>query len=218
MNEIIPTIVPESFADLSAKASVLSGFSQSLHIDAADGVFAPNLTWLPSGEKLPDADRIFYEAHLMLSDPHQKGVDFAQAGAKRIIGHAEAFSGAEAVFAAFDAWHEAGAIETGMALLLDTPLEAIRPYLVRCDVAHVMTIGRIGTQGIPFDERSLIRIQELHRAYPSLMISVDGGENEESIVKTARAGARRFAVGSAFTAAADPRAVYTRLVETANAV
>ncbi len=213
MREIIPTIVPESYEDMCAKASVLSAIASSLHIDAADGAFAPVRTWLPSGEKLPNDESIVYAAHLMVSDPHEKGVDFARAGARRIIGHIEAFQESETVFSAFDAWREAGAHEVGLALLLDTPWETIEPYLTHCDVIHLMTIAHIGKQGIPFDERSLAKIEAMHRRHPDILISVDGGEDAAHIPETARAGAQRFAVGSAITNAEDPARVYKELCE-----
>ncbi|MEK7509423.1 MAG: hypothetical protein AAB605_01795 [Patescibacteria group bacterium] len=218
MREVIPTIVPESFADLIAKQSVLGAFASAIHIDVADGVFAPNMTWLPSGEELPDTGRIVYEAHLMVSTPLDVGLAFVRAGARRIIGHIEAFGSAETVFSAFDAWRAAGAREVGLALLLETSLKAIEPYLSRCDVVNMMTIATIGRQGIPFDARSIARIEQFHIMFPNVTIAVDGGENEEHIAQTGRAGATRFVVGSAIAQAADPRAVYSQLLERANAV
>jgi len=216
--EVIPTIVPETFADLSAKQSVLGAFAPALHIDVADGVFAPTQTWLPAGETLPEHNRIFHEAHLMVSEPHEVGLTFARAGAKRVVGHVEAFKSAEAVFSTFDAWRAAGASEVGLALLLDTPLATVEPYLARCDSITLMTIATIGRQGIPFDPRAVARVRELHEKHPELAIAVDGGVSESNIAELARAGASRFSVGSALAKADDPRAVYDRLLERANAI
>ena len=217
MKEVLPTIVPETFADLSGKVNTLRSFASNIHIDAVDGVFAPNTTWLP-GEKLPDAQDIFYEAHLMVSDPHTIGINFARAGARRIIGHVEAFVNADAVSAAFDAWRTAGATEVGLALLIDTPLTLIEPYITHVDVVHLMTIPTIGSQGMMFDERSFARIEELHRIHPSLTISVDGGIMHDLIPKLITAGATRLSIGSAIQNADDPAIVYKSLLEEANRV
>jgi len=218
MHEIIPTIVPTTFEELAAHIERLSTFARTIHIDAADGVFAPNLTWLPrEGEHLPHPE-IAYEAHLMVSEPLSLGTQFAKAGAKRIIAHLEAFSGGEAIADAFSAWRAAGASEVGLALLLDTSLERIGPYVAQCDVVHLMTIATIGKQGNPFEPRSIQRVAEFHAQHPTTIISVDGGETIDVVDDLARAGATRFSIGSALSLSTEPAAVYKRLLDAAGAV
>lgn len=211
MNEIVPTIVPTTFAALSEAVERYASFAPQLHLDCADGIFAPNLTWLPEHETLPHSEHILFEAHLMVADPHMHGVAAAHAGARRIIGHIEAFNDTAAVHAAFKAWKEAGAEEVGLAMLCTTSRERIEQLIVECDVLQVMTIASIGTQGNPFDPQSIRRIEEIHHAHPDVCISVDGGLTKEHIATAARAGARRFAVGSTLAQAADPLSMYKEL-------
>lgn len=218
MKEIIPTIVPDSFADLSAKSALLGSFARTLHIDIGDGVFSPKKTWTPEGQQIfPESDHVFFEAHLMVRDPLEIGLRCIIAGAKRIIAHLEAFPDAGAVTAACDAWKAAGA-EVGLALLLESPIESLQPHLTEVSVVHFMTIASIGVQGIPFDVRSIARIAAFHAQHPDMCISVDGGQDESCIQDVARAGVRHFAVGSAIATASDPATVYRRLSALVNTV
>lgn len=217
--EIIPTVVPQSFDDITAAKARYGAYATSIHIDAADGVFAPNATWLPvSGEKLPDAANITYEAHLMIENPLSIGVSFARAGAKRIIGHVEAFQNAECAREAFDMWLKAGAREVGVAILLDTPLQELMPYSGLTDSVLVMTIAKIGKQGAPFDERGTLRVREIRKRYPDFVIAADGGISEKNIAVLASAGATRFCSGSSLAKAKDPAKAYSQLLNAASSV
>lgn len=218
MREIIPTIVPQSLEDVSMISSAYS-FSSSLHIDAADGRFAPNVTWIPGeGEKLPSLDAFRYEAHLMVENPESIGIRYAHAGAVRIIAHIEAFEHAGDIPHAVAAWKEAGAIEVGLAIKIDTPLETLTPYAPLIDCILVMTIAEIGVQGKPFDMRGIERIAALTERFPDLVIQTDGGISIDNALEVARAGAKRLCVGSALSLAQEPAAVYKRLFDIVNAI
>ncbi len=218
MIEIIPTVVPQSFDDIIAAKARYFAFSKNMHIDAVDGIFAPNRTWMPlSGEKLPEAASILYEAHLMIDNPLSYGVSFARAGAKRIIAHVESFNNAECAQEAFDMWQKAGAKEVGVAINFDTRLEELAPYAVLCDFVHVMTIRTIGKQGAPFEEDSIARVADLHLRYPGMTISVDGGAGADSIPRLEEAGATRFCVGTALAKAKDPAKEYSHLLTAGSA-
>lgn len=212
MIEIIPTVVPDSYEDIDAFVARNRGFSHAFHIDAADGIFAPNKTWMPdAGDRFPDADTLFYEAHLMVVEPEIAGKAFIASGGKRIIAHVQAFGSSDEAKRTFDLWKASGAAEIGVALLIDMPLEALDEYVLICDCVTLMSIPRIGVQGIPFDERAYGRVADLHARYPELRIEVDGGVGEMQIAALARAGASRFSIGSALAKAPDPAAMYRKL-------
>lgn len=211
MADIIPTVVPKTLDDV-VKARKRYPFAASLHVDIADGIFAPNTTWAISPtEKLPEAAAANYEVHLMVQNPLQAGLSFARAGASRIIGHVEAFDHAERAQEAFDMWQKAGAKEVGIAILMETSLEELTFYVGLCDFVHMMTIATIGKQGIPFDPRSIERVATLHKRYPHITISVDGGESKDTIGQLLDAGATRFCVGSALSKAKDAEKEFARL-------
>ena len=222
--QIIPTnTCPPNLAELSARSALFAQFSDWVQLDVSDGIFTPERSW-PYGEgqwvelealaaeaKLPSAPDLKYETHLMVEEPREIGLRLAEAGVRRIIGHVEAFADEKEIHTALGAWRSAGALEVGLAILLDTPLPVLEPMIPACNVVQVMSIATLGRQGAPFDTRVITRIEELHASYPELVISVDGGVSEKNIIELVRAGATRFGVGSAITKAADSKAAYEKL-------
>ena len=206
--EIIPTVVPHSFEDVRA-AAARNPFARSLHVDFADGLFTPNTTWFPTSKRNLAIDGVTLEAHLMVKEPREMGMLLAASGFARIIGHIEAMD--EDVEATLSAWRGSGAREVGLGVLFATHLEAIYPYIPKCDVIQMMSIRSIGVQGIPYESSAPDRIALLHREYPELLIADDGGVSEANIAELAKAGVRRFCVGSALSKASEPEAVYKRL-------
>lgn len=212
--EINPTIVPDSFSDIERESARYAHFASYFQIDVADGKFAPNTTWLPEGgEKLPEDHS--YEVHMMVADPIPIGTAFARMGAKRIIAHVEALPDSRSASESFQEWKDAGVDSVGLAVLLQTPFVNVEPYLENIDFVLLMTIARIGVQGIPFEESSIDRVAEFARMHPHVQIAVDGGVSEKTIQKLVRAGATRFGVGSAIARSDDPARAFVRLHELA---
>lgn len=208
--EIIPTVVPSSLADIEAVADRVSSFAHTLHIDIADGTFAPNTTWMPHGEQFTTRPGLLYEVHLMVALPKEIGLACIAAGARRVIGHIEAMQ--ENTPEIFDAWKRAGAAEVGAGLLFPTPLDVLDPYVDSCDVVQMMAIKEIGVQGLPFAPEAPARVAQLHQRHPKLLLSVDGSVNETTIGDLARAGAQRFCAGSVLSKSPNPLATYTSLI------
>ena len=217
MIQIIPTCVPSSAEALAAGADAVRAYARSIHVDITDGLFAPAITWpyVKKGEfgkfNLAGTRGLVTEVHLMIQNPRALGIEFALAGAERILGHVEAFTSPDAASGALREWKENGAREVGLGALLPTSIELIEPFVPLCDVVHLMTIASIGTQGIPYDARGMARIAEFHARFPDIPISVDGGVSEKNIAELVRAGARRFGVGSALSKAENPAAAYEAL-------
>ena len=213
--EIIPTIVPASLAEVGEVSERYALFASFFQIDVADGVFAPNTTWLPSlGDTLP---RNFgYEVHLMVAEPRSIGTLFAKAGARRLIVHVETLRDVESSKQMFEEWKSAGVESVGIAALFQTPLERLEPYLLLVDFVQLMTIARIGVQGIPYDASAPARVAQFREQHPDVLISIDGGVAESNIQELARAGASRFGVGSAISRATESAAAYQRLLDLAN--
>ncbi len=113
------------------------------------------------------------------------------------------------------AWKAAGAAEVGLGVLFDTPLERLDAFAEACDVVQMMSIGSIGVQGIPYEPEAPSRMGQLRARHPNLLIADDGGVSEANIAELARAGVRRFCVGSALSRAGDPTAAYQRLMQLA---
>ncbi len=211
---ILPTIVPDTFAGIEETSEKYSSFASFFQIDLADGKFAPNTTWLPKGDEMLPKN-FLYEVHMMVADPHEVGLTCAKMGAHTLIGHAEAFGSAERANRAFDAWKIAGAQAVAVAILLDTPVEDIELYLPSVDFVLFMTIAKIGVQGFPFEERSIAKIAAFKEQHPDVVVAVDGGVSEKNIAALTEAGATRFGVGSAISKSVDQKGSYEKLLSLA---
>lgn len=221
---VIPTVVPRDFAEIKAYAERCSEYTDSLHIDVTDGAFASSVTWPLANpnqaQEVAAFSRIIgfplkLEAHLMVQSPENLGSQFAQAGFQTVIGHIEAFEDAAHARQALERWKKSGAQEVGIAILLETPLEILDEAIPSCDLVHMMSIAKIGSQGQNFDDRVLTRVEELHAKYPDLLVSVDGGVTEATVESLVRAGANRMTVGAALSRSTEPAATYARILERA---
>jgi ribulose-phosphate 3-epimerase len=219
MMEIIPTCVPRARDELAECARVARAFSPWIHVDIDDGAFTSARSWpyaLNGTVEMFDLaalDGLKAEVHLMVEEPREIGLRFAGAGAARISGHVEGFADATGARAAIAAWRAMG-VEVGLSILLDTPLAVAEPLIPSCDFLTVMSIATVGLQGAPYDDRARERVEELHAKYPNLVIEVDGGVSEVNVAALARAGAARFAVGSAIMKAEDPAGAYKTIHDT----
>ncbi|MDP3645772.1 MAG: hypothetical protein Q8R25_01660 [bacterium] len=215
--EIIPTCVPHDVRDLGTSAERARSFTQKLHIDVDDGIMTSAMTWpytspgVFADVTLTPIAGMEASVHLMVKDPRAIGTAFAFAGALSIVAHIESFASPGDVRDTLNVWRHSGALEVGLSILIDTPLEKLQPVIDVCDVIQVMSIGRIGLQGASFDERAVARVQELHSRYPHRIIAVDGGINENNIAELLKAGATRFGVGSAIMKDPNPIEAYARV-------
>ncbi len=95
-------------------------------------------------------------------------------------------------------------IEIGLAVNFETPITKILDHVLECDFIHLMSIARIGAQGIPFEEGIFDKIGELRSSYPETIIAVDGGVSIENAERLVEAGVERLCIGSVIWSAADP--------------
>lgn len=226
MIEVIPTnTCPPDFAELAHRSEAFLKFAPHVQLDIDDGIFAPEISWpykegqwkelesmIEKGEKLPYVDILKYEIHLMVEEPLHIGELLARMGASRILAHIESFKSDEVVQKTFATWRAAGVSEIGLAIRINTPLERLEPFIAAISAVQIMSIATLGKQGAPFDPHAVARIQTLHEKHPSLTIAVDGGVSEQNIASLARAGARRFGVGSAISKAENPAHMYRGLL------
>lgn len=227
VTQVIPTnTCPKTLEELTVRSKAFSAYAPVVHLDVSDNKFAPTQSWPffdaqwqeleamgVGSNKMPLVNApLQYEVHLMIENPLSAGVAFARAGVERIIAHVEAFRHADGARDAFNMWRLSGAKEVGLAILMDTPLETLRPFADICDEFLVMTIATVGKQGIPFDDRGIERVQELHKRHPEIAVAADGGVSAANIRLLANAGATRFCVGSAIEKQPEPAQAYASLL------
>ena len=113
--------------NLEAAARRLSPWTDSFHLDAADGHFVPSLLFFPDLIRaIRPHTTVPFHVHLMAEHPSQLASEFLDAGADLLTVHVE--NGEREAGAAIEKAlrHGCGA---GVALKLETPVRAMLPYL-----------------------------------------------------------------------------------------
>ena len=96
-----------------------------LHVDVMDGHFVPNVTiGPPVVASLRHHTPLYFDCHLMMTDPGKYLKDFAEAGADGCTVHVEVGNTDELIAQ----MRELG-LRAGLALNPDTPFDAVQPYL-----------------------------------------------------------------------------------------
>ncbi len=171
-----------------------------LHIDVADGHFAPALLFFPDlMAAMKAVTRIPLHVHLMVADGQvvQQAEQFAEAGADLISVHVE--NGA-AGHAAIDAIRARG-IAAGVVLKVDTPVETVKPFLA--EVAFVTLLGTaIGVKGQGLNEHATARLELAQKLIADsrqsrrIVLAADGGIREQTVPLLRAAGAETVVLGS----------------------
>lgn len=171
-----------------------------LHIDVADGHFAPALLFFPDlAAAVRQVSKRPIHVHLMVNDTVllSQIEQFADAGADLISLHAE---NAAVAGAALDLLDRRG-VAAGMVLRVETPVEALRPYLPR--LRFVTLLGTaIGVKGQGLDPAAGDRLRQAQAmiresgAKRRIVLAADGGIREHTVPLLRQSGAETVVLGS----------------------
>lgn len=231
MVELIPAVLPKSFAELGQSLEFLRGVAPRVQVDLV------GVNILAGQSAMPLWKEFDFEFDIMLPDPRAVVQDCIDMGASSMVVHVTATEtatlgvakGREALQMLQDKRggdpdrpNDQGhpgvfPIEVGVALRShDTP-EALEDFKNLYDYVQVMGIDHEGRQGEPPDphHKEIELVRALRAKFPNLMIQVDGAVAPH-VRELVAAGANRLVVGSALTQAPNPNAVYKALYTEAN--
>ncbi|MEG2073397.1 MAG: ribulose-phosphate 3-epimerase [Angelakisella sp.] len=192
MITISPSLLAADFARLGVELqNIKLAGADMLHLDVMDGHFVPNISFgMPVIAALRKVSDLFFDVHIMISEPQKYLAVLKGAGADLITFHCEAQGD-----------------PAGISLSPDTPVERVLPYIAKADLVLVMTVVP-GFGGQKFREDMMpklaavaARAAELGR--DDLMLQVDGGITRDTIGICAQNGANSFVAGSAVFGSGD---------------
>ena len=165
------------------------------HLDVMDGLFVKNqtvdYTYL---EQLKMSSVLLFDVHLMVQYPTKVISKYAKYGANILTIHYEAFANDKLFIKTLKKIKKLGMM-AGIAIDLETKVEAIEPFLKYCDLVLVMTV-KAGKGGQKFSEDAIKKIKKIRKLYPNMLIEVDGGITAETGAKCVKAGADILVSGS----------------------
>jgi ribulose-phosphate 3-epimerase len=209
MAEIVPTILCETEADYKATVERLHPFAKRVHIDLADGVFAPTFTvgvnkiWWPK--------EWIVDIHAMVAQPSQYVDLLINMRPNTVIFHAEA---QEDIVPSLQKLKAAG-IHAGVALLKPTVPSTVKQYIDAAD--HVLVFsGDLGHYGGRADLMQLEKVRLIKAIRNDLEIGWDGGATVDNVFSLSQGGVAVINVGGAINKAPDPPAIYNQMVSEIN--
>jgi ribulose-phosphate 3-epimerase len=191
----VPSILSADFARLADEiAEIESAGVNMVHLDVMDGHFVPNITiGPPVVEKLRKVSKLFFDTHLMISEPAKYARAFAEAGANHITFHSEVADDPEKLI---DQLHQLGCT-AGICINPETPVKALEKVAPLCDMVLVMTVrpGFGAQQFMPEAAKKIVQVRKI--VGPEIRVEVDGGINSQNAPIVVSYGADTIVAGNA---------------------
>ena len=178
MYQLCPSILSADFNRLGEQIKTLEKEGiEWLHIDVME------------------ESKLFFDVHLMVTEPERYIRDFVECGADSITVHAEACEDLERTI---EQIREAG-VKVGVSIKPATPVNDISHMLSDVDMVLIMTV-QPGFGGQKYMEECTEKIREVRELIEAenldVDVQVDGGINDETMETVLTAGANLLVAGS----------------------
>jgi ribulose-phosphate 3-epimerase len=193
--EVNPSILSADFARLADElADIEKAGVKMVHLDVMDGHFVPNITFGPPVvAKLRSHSSLFFDAHLMITDPRKYAPAFVKAGVNHITFHIEVEKRPAELIKML---HDMG-VTAGLCVNPETPVKAIEKVAPLCDMVLVMTVHP-GFGGQKFIASAAKKIRTVRKIVgPDVRVEVDGGIDVKAAPVVVEYGADTLVAGNA---------------------
>lgn len=168
-----------------------------LHLDVMDGDFVPSISFgMPVIKSLRKQSNMFFDVHMMVTEPGRYVDDMAAAGADMITVHVEACQHLHRTIQAI----KAKGLKAGVVLNPATSLSTLDYILEDVDMVLLMSVnpGFGGQKYIPTMTAKIKELKEMIDARGlNIDIEVDGGVTPDNVKEILEAGANIIVAGSA---------------------
>ncbi|MDR2616975.1 MAG: ribulose-phosphate 3-epimerase [Endomicrobium sp.] len=194
---VAPSILSANFANLEKDIQIVENAKADwLHIDIMDGHFVPNITIGASVVKsIRKVTNLFFDVHLMVSEPQKYYQDFKKAGADLITFHSEVNVNKKNLIQDI----KNSGIKAGISIKPKTSISRIKELLPYLDLVLVMTVEP-GLGGQSFMDDMVSKINDLKNLISkhkyNCLVEVDGGINNQTAKVCINAGADVLVSGS----------------------
>jgi ribulose-phosphate 3-epimerase len=204
MVHICPTVTASDPEQYKQQMQLISELSSRLHIDFADGDFAPthllpiNQAWLPEGYEV--------DIHLMYRTPAEEIETVLAMHPDLVILHAESEGNILGLLREING----SGVRSGVALLQNTQPEDFANEIEEAEHALIFG-GKLGYHGGDADLTMLNKIERIKEINPLIEIGWDGGANDKNFAQLVNAGVSVVNVGGFIHKSDDPKTAYAIL-------
>jgi ribulose-phosphate 3-epimerase len=208
---IAPSLLAADFARLADEVHMIETDVDMLHLDLMDGHFVPNLSFgMPVIASLRAVTDLYFDCHLMTTNPDAYLVDLKAAGADLVTVHVEVVPNPAAVARRA---RDVG-LDFGLVISPPTPWAGVQPYVELADLLLVMSVNP-GFGGQSFMPEILEKVEAARKFVDSqglaVDIQIDGGITTQTAPLARKAGADIFVAGTAIFRDPDPPGAVHRL-------